>query len=60
MAGRAPIPSEPELPKRRSPLQLFFIGVALFLGISIALQTCGVNVMSRSSEEKLIDKLFFR
>jgi hypothetical protein len=56
MARRAALPPEPELPKRRSPLQLFFIGLAIFIGISIALQTCGVNVVSRSDREKLIDK----
>lgn len=56
MARRTYQPPEPDLPKGRSPLQLFFIGVALFIGISIALQTCGVNIMSRSDEEKLIDK----
>ena len=57
MARRAPAPPpELDIPKKRSPLQLFFIGVALFIAASIALQTCGVNIMSRSDEEKLIDK----
>jgi len=43
-------------PKRRSPLQMLLIGVILFILISIALQTCGVNIMSRSDEEHLIDR----
>jgi hypothetical protein len=47
---------EPDLPKRRSPLQLVLIGIGLFMLLSIALQTCGVNIMSRSDTEKIIDK----
>lgn len=56
MARRTYAPPEPDLPKRRSPLQLLLIGIGLFLLISIALQTCGINIVSRSDEEKLIDK----
>lgn len=56
MARRASPPPEPDSPKGRSPLQLLLIGIGLFLLISIALQTCGINIVSRSDEEKLIDK----
>ncbi len=48
--------SDNDSSKRPSPLRLLLIGVLLFVFISIALQTCGVNIMSRSKEEKLIDK----
>ncbi|MBK7871735.1 MAG: hypothetical protein IPJ74_14190 [Saprospiraceae bacterium] len=44
-------------PKRTSPLRLVFIGIALFIFLSIALQTCGINIFTTTtSEEKLIDK----
>lgn len=47
---------EPDIPKRPSLLQLLLIGIGIFILISIGLQTCGVNIMSRSDEEKLIDR----
>lgn len=57
MARRAPAPPpDLDIPKRRSPLQLFLIGVGIFILVSIGLQTCGVNIMNRSEEERLIDK----
>ena len=43
--------------KRTSPFRLILIGIALFFLVSIALQTCGVNIFTTTtSEEKLIDK----
>ena len=48
-------PPQPAPPKGRSPLQLLLIGIGIFLLLSIGLQTCGVNIMSRSDKEKLID-----
>lgn len=43
--------------KRTSPFRLILIGIALFFLISIALQTCGINILTTTtSEEKLIDK----
>ncbi|GEM_PF-1958639 len=57
MARRAPAPPpDLDIPKRRNPLQFFFIGVGIFILVSIGLQTCGVNIMNRSDEERLIDK----
>lgn len=49
-------PPEPELPKPRSPLQIILIGIGLFILLSIALQMCGIKIMNRSDEEKLIDR----
>ncbi|MFN7120279.1 MAG: hypothetical protein ACK4TA_26050 [Saprospiraceae bacterium] len=57
MARRTPIPPpEADVPKRRSPLQWLLIGIGLFIILSIALQTCGINIVSRSDEEKLIER----
>jgi hypothetical protein len=43
--------------RRTSPLRLIFIGVLLFILITIGLETCGVNIFTTTtSEEKLIDR----
>jgi hypothetical protein len=40
-----------------SPLRLLLIGVVLFLMLSFALQTCGINIfMTTTNEEQLIDR----
>lgn len=54
MAKRVPI--ESDSPKRTSPLRLILISIFLFILLSVALQTCGINIMSTTSEEKMIDK----
>lgn len=56
MAKRTYPPPDADEPKRMSSWRILLIGIGLFLFISIALQTCGVNIMSRSEEEKLIDR----
>ncbi len=49
--------SETDAPKRTSPLRLILIGIALFILLSIALETCGIHIVTTTtSEEKLIDK----
>lgn len=53
--SKTPNSSAPK--KRTSPLRVLLIGIALFIFISIALQTCGINILTTTtSEEKLIDK----
>ncbi len=54
--ARSTPPPESDAPKRMSAVRMLLIGIGLFLFISIVLQTCGVNIMSRSDEEKLIDR----
>jgi len=49
--------TDSDAPKRTSPLRLIFVGVLLFILISIGLETCGVNIFTTTtSEEKLIDR----
>lgn len=57
MARRTPTPPpEPAAPKGTSVFRILFFGIIIFLLLTIGLQTCGVNVVSRSDREKLIDK----
>ena len=52
-----PIHTDSNSPKRTSPLRVLLIGIALFIFLSIALQTCGINILTTTtSEEKIIDK----
>lgn len=57
MTKRRSNDSASNAPKRTSPLRLILIGIVLFFLVSIALQTCGINILTTTtSEEKLIDK----
>lgn len=56
MAKQISPPSQPNLPKRSSPIQWLLIGISISIFVSIALQTCGVNIVNRTDKEKLIDK----
>ncbi|HMO40325.1 MAG TPA: hypothetical protein PKC76_12640 [Saprospiraceae bacterium] len=46
----------PPTPARRSPFRLLLMGIVLFLLVSVALQMCGINIVSTSGEEQLIDR----
>lgn len=52
----SPPPPEPAAPKGTSLFRILFFGIIIFLLLTVGLQTCGVNVVSRSDREKLIDK----